>query len=198
MLLVCSSYYVKSDCNCPKLATPADVTLVTAPTCIPDTVCLQNEGFDTINSTAYKIDVNLQLTNVDQTDAFAAALSRWQGIITESDSPFNTTTLPVDVNPPGTCTNPIPEIVSSIYVCGEIKPIINETGGVVDGVVGVAGPTLLRPRNSTTNITGTTIMGFVQLSPDVVDDGIFLDTIIHELGHVFGIGMFNSEFIILE
>lgn len=177
-----------------QLLTSAAVTLVPAPDCIPNSVCLQNEDFGTINSTMYKIDVNLQLTDIDQGDSFETALSRWQGVISEADSPFNVSGA---FPPPGNCTNAIPETISSIYVCAEITPIVSETGGNDENVVGVAGPTLLRPRGET-NVTGTTLMGFVKLSPDVVDDSIFLDTIIHELGHVFGIGMFNLECYLLN
>ena len=166
------------------------MTLVPAPTCTPNSVCLRNEDFGTIDSTSYKIDANIQLTDVDQADAFAAALSRWQGVITDAQSSFDVS----GYRPPGDCTNAVPDIVSSVYICAEVAPITDESGGIVENVVGLAGPTLTRPRGET-NITGTTIMGFVKISPDIVGDDIFNETIVHEIGHVLGIGMFQLDMV---
>jgi len=106
------------------------------------------------------------------------AARRWESVII-GDLP----TIDIDVQgyPPELKCGPLPVIVDDIYICFK-DPVIDGVGGVL----GQAGPVLVR---SDSNLTASGYMEFdaadVQL---MLIEGTLKDVIIHEMGHVLGLG----------
>ncbi len=117
-------------------------------------------------------------------DAFALARDRWQEIITDDgDSP-------IDIRrwfPPADIATELPTIVDDLYVsCSAVK---------IDGpgrILGMAGPLVIKNSNGNRRPLG----GVMQFDIDDIkslDDEEWKAVILHELGHVLGIGTLFSR-----
>jgi hypothetical protein len=132
---------------------------------------------------AFTIDIRyVTEVSTGQRAAFDRARSRWQQIITGNLPAFALTgTNQVQANACGTTHPAVNEVVNDVLIFVEIVPI--------DGpgkVLGSAGPCRLRAAS------GLPILGVIRLDKDDLDamagSGILDDVILHEIGHVLGLG----------
>jgi hypothetical protein len=117
-----------------------------------------------------------------QRSAFEYARRRWQQVITGSLPPFPLTGgNQVAANACGITHPAVNEVVNDVLILVEVVPI--------DGpgkVLGSAGPCRIRAAG------GLPILGVIRLDRDDLDamegSGILRDVILHEIGHVLGLG----------
>jgi hypothetical protein len=113
-----------------------------------------------------------------QTAAFNSAVARWQSIL-----PFDLSSVAVN-RPAGTCTTLMPamnETVDDLVIFVVLEPIDGPSG-----VLGSAGPCLIRSSNALT-VVGTMRFDVADLA-SLEASGRLEVTILHEMGHVLGIG----------
>lgn len=116
-------------------------------------------------------------------DAFFAAIDRWESVIT-GDLP------PIDSTYTSPCTtSPTDGIVDDLAICA-IDPKIDGRGGVL----GSAGPNYIRSPFP----PGLPAAGNMKFDSDDINDliskGTFQNVIIHEVGHVLGLGTLWDNF----
>lgn len=157
--------------------------LVPSPNClIGGYTCLQNQDYGIEDTTQYKIDLSLEVLDPSNADAYLRARARWAELIPGDlpSYPGNKIDFPYY-----TCNNPHPSFVDDLHICGRDENI--------DGpgsVLGSAGPIWARANQDTGYFT--TIAGIMRF--DVADiewmvqEGIWEGVILHEMGHVIGIG----------
>jgi hypothetical protein len=124
--------------------------------------------------------------------AFESARTRWQQVITGDIADFPLTgTNQVAANSCGITHPAVNEVVDDLLIFVEIVPI--------DGpgkILGSAGPCLIR------GASGLPILGVVKLDKDDLDlmagNGMLGDVILHEIGHVLGIGTLWQRFSLLR
>jgi hypothetical protein len=124
--------------------------------------------------------------------AFEAARSRWQQVITGNLPAFPLTGANAVAADACGITHPaVNETVDDLLIFAEIVPI--------DGpgkVLGSAGPCLIRGAG------GLPILGVIKLDSDDLDmmsnSGTLRDVILHEIGHVLGLGTLWTRFRLLE
>lgn len=112
-----------------------------------------------------------------QLSAFASAETKWESLIT-GDLP------PVAVNrPAGTCSSssPISETVDDLVIFVTLEPIDGP-----GGVLGTAGPCLIR-FGTLLPVAGTMRFDTADLAT-LESNGLLDDVVLHEMGHVLGIG----------
>ena len=122
-----------------------------------------------------------------QRQAFAAAATRWSQVIVGDVANFGANTVPACVTSTGTVLHPaIAEAVDDLIIFATLAPI--------DGpgqTLGSAGPCYFRSNsatpNSITTITGLMTFDTADLQT-MEDNGTLNDVIVHEMGHVLGIG----------
>ncbi len=121
-----------------------------------------------------------------QRAAFDAAAARWEELIT-ADLPD----VPVD-RPAGTCTStsPISETVDDLVIFVTLQTIDGP-----GGIVGSAGPCLIR-YGSDLPIAGSIELDVADLA-SLESGGLLDDVILHEIGHVLGIGTLWNLFGVL-
>jgi len=173
----------------PKAATMSEPTVFfPSPTCTGVFSCLQNSDFHEVDDARYNIDLSLELLDHSHSHAYATARTKWMNVITGDLPPSSSpsvgvsSTDDVDID---RCINDLPEIIDDLHICG--RDMEYDGRG---GVVGAAGPLFLRRDPITSR--WTTLVG--QMRFDVADVatlasyGIWEDVILHEMGHVIGIG----------
>jgi hypothetical protein len=138
----------------------------------------------TFTATTFASDFDISVRFVggggttQQRDAFANAVVRWRRILTQH---MHDTRLEA---PAGRCASWIPalnETARDIVIFARITPI--------DGVGGTLAQAFVCSLNGGTNLTATGVMEFD--SADLVSlaaDGTLNDVVLHEVGHVLGIG----------
>jgi hypothetical protein len=134
-------------------------------------------GNVTVSNETYSITLALQgIPSSDET-VFRNAAARWQGIITEGLSNFSTGRFP-----PLADGCQYPEVIDDLFICARYN-IIDGPGGIL----GRAGPLRVRTSDGLP-IVGTMLFETVDV-PTLRTGaafGPFLDTIVHEMGHVIG------------
>jgi len=112
-----------------------------------------------------------------QQAAFDAAQARWESIIT-GDLPSTSVS-----HPAGTCTSatPVNETVDDLVIFVTLETIDGP-----GGVLGVAGPCLVR-NGSLLPLAGSMRLDVADLS-NLEASGLLEDVILHEMGHILGIG----------
>lgn len=122
-----------------------------------------------------------------QAAAFASAVARWQAIITQ-----DLTSIPVNL-PTGSCGSNAPavnEIIDDLVIFVTVTTIDGPFG-----VLGSAGPCLIRGSN---NLPALGLMRFDVADLDRLEqDGRLESVILHEMGHVLGIGTLWNAFNLL-
>ncbi|MFV2007144.1 MAG: CARDB domain-containing protein, partial [Longimicrobiales bacterium] len=119
--------------------------------------------------------------STSQTAAFTSAAARWESIV-----PFDIVDIPFQNQPveANTCTEGQPPIEDTVDDLRIFVDIIDIDGP--GGVLGQAGPCITR------SATGLPVVGIMQF--DIIDldrletAGQLIPTILHEMGHVLGIG----------
>ena len=142
-----------------------------------------------VNDSAYDIEVRyVTEPSSSQQEIFDAAETRWESIIT-GDLPDITIDLAADycgVNEPA-----ISETIDDIIIWVDV-PAIDGAGGVL----GSAGPCTIRGSN---NLTVTGLMRFDSAAIDNMEaNGTLDEVILHEMGHVIGIGTLWDDFSFLD
>ncbi len=117
-----------------------------------------------------------------QSEIFDAAVARWERIIIK-DVPSFTGTLPSAFGPPFDITGTVDDII--------IEVLLTEIDGPL-GILGQAGPRFVRTEDFLT-LSGVMIFDTADLG--LLDElNLFEDVIVHEMGHVLGIGtLWNVE-----
>jgi hypothetical protein len=124
--------------------------------------------------------------------AFENARARWQQVITGNLTEFSLTgSNQVQANACGITHPAVNEVVDDLLILVEVVPI--------DGpgkVLGSAGPCMLRGSNN------LPILGVIKLDSDDLammdSNGTLRDVILHEMGHVLGIGTLWSRFSLVQ
>jgi hypothetical protein len=121
------------------------------------------------------LDLSKITTTADQT-IFASAAAKWQSVITGDLSSYDTRTLR-----PRTDGCQWPPIIDDLFICAEYQAIDGPSN-----VLGYAGPEYIR------NANGLPFSGHMVFDLDDLTrlrgngGGKFLNTILHEMGHVLG------------
>merc|ERR1719203_1095181 len=89
---------------------------VPSPICEDGFICLQNTEFGVQDSTRYNIDLDIQIVDASQGEAFNKARDRWMEIIT-GDLPS------AMVSNGDNCVNNPPPLVDDLFICGILMPI---------------------------------------------------------------------------
>ena len=151
--------------------------LVAAPSCIGGGyTCLQNSDFGVVGPADWGMDLQLEVLDSNSVGAYVSARAKWRSVITGNLVSISSSGLMGDP-----CSNAYPAIIDDIHICGRDVPIDG-----AGAVLGRAGPTYLRTSD------GTSISGFMEF--DVADvatliaSGSWEAVILHEMGHVIGIG----------
>eukprot|EP00977_Amphora_coffeiformis_P025486 scaffold20186_cov239-Amphora_coffeaeformis.AAC.1 len=161
----------------PATTTAATTAATTTTTTTPATTTAATTT-TTTNSPPYRID--LDFTGVPQSDLpiFVEARQKWTQAITADLSDYSNTG---GLSTSYTCDNGYPSVIDDLYICGRYIDI--------DGpgtILGSAGPIYLRSRGL------LPISGRMEFDiPDIQrlrDRGTLDDVIIHEMGHILGVG----------
>ncbi|QCX00976.1 hypothetical protein FGM00_12955 [Aggregatimonas sangjinii] len=152
----------------------------------------------------------------DQANLDGGALKSWTLAIKSNDTPQPTSPFKIEVNFLGGLTNSqqaafqiaadrwseiivgnLPSVNTDIGVVDDL--VIDAEGIVIDGsggILGQAGPTQLRPGSM---LPARGIMQFDSADlQQMEDDGSLTGVIVHEMGHVLGIGTLWSTFGLIE
>jgi hypothetical protein len=122
-----------------------------------------------------QLDLSKITTTADQT-VFASAAAKWQSVVTGDLTSFDTRSLP-----PRDDGCQWPSIIDDLFVCAEYQAIDGPSN-----VLGFAGPEYIR------NSNGLPFSGVMTFDLDDLTrlrgngGGKFLNTILHEMGHVLG------------
>lgn len=142
-------------------------------------------------------DIDLRFIGNTTTDAqkavFEQAELRWEGVITEE---FGDVTLPAptDIDPDFTefCDPAEPdlegEIVDDLIILAKVGPIDGD-GGANGNILAQAGPVLVRTDSDQLTLLGCMLFDENDID-ELVQGGSFADVVLHEMGHVLGIGTF--------
>jgi len=161
--------------------TPA--SLVPSPNCIGGGyTCLQNSGFGVDDTSKYNIDLSLEVRDPKNADAYLSARAKWMELIV-GDLPSITSD---EIGNADDCVNDFPANVDDLHICARDAEIDGP-----GGILGQAGPFWGRNDDMTGKLT-TVVTGGMEF--DIADvemmvvDGTWDSVILHEMGHVFGIG----------
>ena len=165
--------------------------LVSSPACVAGYSCWENCDYGAEDVTKYNIDILLEVVNPLHAKAFVDAKDRWMEVITGDLSsvqsqPFR--------DPEYNCANALPTLIDDLIICGRDE-YIDGPGTNKGNILGAAGPLWLRKAYATG--LWTTIVGRMKF--DIVDidrmiaDGSWDKVILHEMGHVLGIGSLWSK-----
>jgi Leishmanolysin len=150
---------------------PASAPIPTVP--VPTSVPTQAPA-----SSSFEITVDLVNVPTSDTVLFQSAAKRWDSIVVQGLP--NVTKNPRWPKPLQGCS--YPNVINDVYICGVYTTIDG-----LNGILGSAGPTIIRSDDPKLPILG-------RLKLDIVDvasmriDGTLAAVILHEIGHVLGIG----------
>lgn len=137
-----------------------------------------------VGSSQFNIDVRFigTVANPIVRQAFLTAAAKWQTIITGD---LHRT---IVINDGGACDSWIPAIndtINDVRIYARVVPI-DTSGDSTGNILGRAGPCAV---NAATRLTTYGLMEFDEFDLDqLVADGSLVDVIVHEMGHVLGIG----------
>jgi hypothetical protein len=121
-------------------------------------------------------------------DDVGKASQRWEGVITGKLPDFPSSQLQASTE---VCTS-FPTIIDDVYICG--RDMIENSS--VGGILASAGPQFTRPSGVVNPLNGQeiriTVAGQMDFDPADIPglqaSGAFSNVVLHEMGHVFGIG----------
>jgi hypothetical protein len=158
-------------------------------------VTLDENRIATVRFEDPEMDIEIRFTagstpTESQVEAFAAAEERWERIIT-----LGLPDIPLDL-PAGRCGNNAPAINETVDDLVILATVTNIDGP--GGILGQAGPCFLRS-DSRLPILGLMQFDSSDLEALEFDDSErFRDLIIHEMGHVLGIGVIWDDLGLLQ
>eukprot|EP00581_Thalassiosira_minuscula_P005901 CAMPEP_0183747878 /NCGR_PEP_ID=MMETSP0737-20130205/67487_1 /TAXON_ID=385413 /ORGANISM="Thalassiosira miniscula, Strain CCMP1093" /LENGTH=461 /DNA_ID=CAMNT_0025983595 /DNA_START=574 /DNA_END=1959 /DNA_ORIENTATION=+ len=159
---------------------------VPTPACPNGFTCLQNGDYGSVDSDNYNVNLSLEMLNPDNADAYVKARAKWSQIITGDVSDFKRRNIPSNSDPEvHPCLNRLPPIVDDVHICG-LEAAIDGEGKVL----GIAGPMTARADPATglyTTITGLMRFDIADIER-LVAQGRYESVILHEMGHVLGVG----------
>jgi len=168
-----------------KSASPSP--LVPSVTCAEGYFCLQNRDYGVKVPLKYNIDILLEVVDEKHADAFVDARAKWMGVVTGDleDVPSS------EIFPDEyfSCTNHPPTILDDLLVCGQDAEI-DGPGDGTSNVLGFASPYWTRQDDVTgkvTTITGQMVFDIYDID-EMIKLGTWNGVILHEMGHVLGIG----------
>jgi hypothetical protein len=131
----------------------------------------------TISNETYSIALTLQGIPASDETVFRKAAARWEGIITKGLTNFSSGRFPPVVDG---CQ--YPDVIDDLFICASYNTIDG-----VGGILGRAGPVRVRTSDGLP-IVGSMLFETVDVPTlrSGVAYGPFLDTIVHEMGHVIG------------
>lgn len=136
--------------------------------------CFQDSQFGVEDPTRWKVDLSLQTRVPASANTYLAAIERWTGIIVGDLPSAAGASL---ASTPDICENDYPTLVDDIHIC--VRDVIFDGQG---GVIGIGTPGWVRSG------TGTAITCDIEFDSDDTGEPIFIDYILHEMGHCLGIG----------
>lgn len=161
---------------------PTRSSLVPSPACIEGFACLQNSNYEEDDPSKFNIDLSIEtLDEASAAAAYKAALRIWMDVV-RGDMPSTSGSQLPNANE---CLNDLPELVDDLHICGIDEPIDG-----VGEVLGSAGPSYIRQNVATglwTSITGEMTFDAADVA-NLISQGRYETVIMHEMGHVLGIG----------
>jgi hypothetical protein len=114
-------------------------------------------------------------------DSFSLARNRWEEVIVDDDgAPIN---IAPYINVADIATE-LPDWVDDVYIAGSVVPVDGK-----GGILGMAGPTIVKQDSSGNLHALAGVMKFDKADVQkMIDDGSWTNVILHEMGHVLGIG----------
>jgi hypothetical protein len=161
-----------------------DSTPIDAPTSSINVKYGLQDDCKTNDPSKYNICLDLKSTSgkiESWMDSFSLARDRWEEVIAEDDgNPIN---IAKYINAADIATE-LPDMVDDIYIAGSVVPVDGK-----GGILGMAGPTVVK-QDSSGNIHALVgVMKFDKADVQrMIDDGTWTNVILHEMGHVLGIG----------
>ncbi|KAG7348665.1 PKD domain containing protein [Nitzschia inconspicua] len=161
----------------PPILSQPPTSAPTSVTCPPNTVQQTSPGFGESNGNAFSLWLDLDVSSTDVAMFYDSAHARWTSIIT-GDSTASRSSDFVPANQRGPA---FPAILDDLYVYGFDTCIDG-----VSGVLSYAGFTFL---DSTTRRPVIGVMALDKADiPTMITEGTLEAIILHEIGHVLGIG----------
>ena len=161
--------------------------LVPSPNCVAGYTCLQNGDYGVINNDIFNIDLNLELVDTENTTkAFVDARNKWMQAIDRDNLPTRQSDL--FISPLDTCTNPMPQFIDDVYICGREEDI--DGAGNETNIVGFAGPIFGRtgggepPYDFWLTITARMVFDTYDINR-LVEEGTWAFVIGHEMVNIF-------------
>jgi hypothetical protein len=113
-------------------------------------------------------------------DSFSSARDRWEEVIVNDDGD------PIDIAPyidAAVIATELPDTVDDVYIAGSVIPLDG-----MGGILGMAGPTVITDHsNGVRPLAG--VMKFDKADvQNMINKGTWTNVILHEMGHVLGIG----------
>lgn len=150
---------------------------------------LQTIDFEEVDSTKFNIGLSLEVADTSTTDAWLRAQAKWMSVITgDLESRVPTTNNERD----DPCANKLPDVIDDTHICG--RDIYIDGVRESSNILGFGGPMsarIIRDENNIivglTTITGQMNFDYEDI-PFMVGSGFWETIVLHEMGHVLGIG----------
>jgi hypothetical protein len=114
-------------------------------------------------------------------DSFSLARDRWEEVIVKDDG--NPTNIAKYINAADIATK-LPKKVDDVYIAGSVIHLDGK-----GGILGMAGPTVVKQDSSGNLHALAGVMKFDKADvQNMINDGTWTNVILHEMGHVLGIG----------
>jgi len=159
------------------------VTLVSAPICPGNATCLITNDYGVQDTCRHNMDLSLELrvSPGRTSEMYLRALRRWNRLVVGDLSSVQSADLPNS----NQCLNDLPFRVDDLYICGRDIRIDGQ-----GGILGRSGPQYIRQDPGTGRVTAINgIMEFdIDDIPLYLDNGSLESVILHQMGHVYGIG----------
>ncbi|KAL3778119.1 hypothetical protein ACHAW5_008948 [Stephanodiscus triporus] len=128
-------------------------------------ICLENEYFGSDDKGMFNVDLSLEISSTLDSAQYRAAY------VEARSSGWSFTSIA-----PGDCANKLPISIDDLHICGRDLPKDR-----IGGILGSAGPRWLRTDSTTRKVR------YIDLDR-MVNDGTIYGVILHEMGHIIGIG----------
>jgi len=131
----------------------------------------------------FNIDLDLRAVPLTQRSFFRQARDVWTDILTRGLTDVDSSGIPSNLLPEEPCL--LPTIIDDLYICVKYEKIDKE-----GKILGSGSPVFARSKSGPD--PGLPITGKFRLDEDdvedLIDEGLLIDVIVHEMSHVLGIG----------